>query len=493
MGYIINRYNGQVLTTVEDGTVNLTTEVKFVGRNFAGYGETQNENFLHLMENFANPTPPGKPLSGMIWYDSTTNKIKFYDGTRWRTTGSAEVSSLQPTGNVEGDLWWNPSTNQLYARNAQGEWVLVGPQTTALGTTQFFSRPVQGIDGQGVTKEFSIIEAILSDGVNETTPLIIAESNFTLLPNEIDDVTFTATQIRKGITLADTNINGVSTNSILWGTASNALQLNGFTETDFVLKGLQTGFNGEVIVNDVVVISSDQDNGVIRNRLSDTILFKVRDNNLDNLILTINTIGLIPGLNNTYDVGTGSLRWKNIYATNFIGTSEKADRLRIVADNTSDPDPNYKSAKTGPIANSIAARDSSGNLRAVLFQGTATTARYADLAEKYTVEKEWPIGTAMTVCSHSTHEACPASISSIVIGVTSENPAYLMNSEIEGQAIGLKGRLPVRVIGPVKKGQAVYIWENGVCSTTPTTSMVGLALETNLSDNEKLVECVLKV
>jgi hypothetical protein len=79
MGYIINRYSGGILTVVEDGTVNVITEVKLVGKNFAGYGEAQNENFLHLMENFANPTPPGKPLSGMIWYDSTTNKIKFYD------------------------------------------------------------------------------------------------------------------------------------------------------------------------------------------------------------------------------------------------------------------------------------------------------------------------------------------------------------------------------------------------------------------------------
>jgi hypothetical protein len=68
-----------------------------------------------------------------------------------------------------------------------------------------------------------------------------------------------------------------------------------------------------------------------------------------------------------------------------------------------------------------------------------------------------------------------------------------MNKGCDGQAIGLKGRVPVRVKGAVKKGEAVYAWENGVCSTISTTGLVGIALETNNDESEKLVECVLKV
>jgi len=68
-----------------------------------------------------------------------------------------------------------------------------------------------------------------------------------------------------------------------------------------------------------------------------------------------------------------------------------------------------------------------------------------------------------------------------------------MNIDCEGQAIGLKGRVPVRVSGPVSKGQAVFAWQNGVCSTIATNGLVGVALETNTSAEEKLVECVLKV
>jgi len=98
----------------------------------------------------------------------------------------------------------------------------------------------------------------------------------------------------------------------------------------------------------------------------------------------------------------------------------------------------------------------------------------------------------MAVCDHADHETGPANAGSIAIGVISENPAYLMNSEAEGQAIALKGRVPVRVVGSIRKGEAVYAWENGVCSTIATSALVGVALESNDADGEKLVECVLK-
>ena len=81
----------------------------------------------------------------------------------------------------------------------------------------------------------------------------------------------------------------------------------------------------------------------------------------------------------------------------------------------------------------------------------------------------------------------------MAIGVISAEPAYLMNSDCDGQAIGLKGRVPVRVKGPVKKGEPVYAWEDGICSTVATTALVGIALESSQDDSEKLIECVLKV
>ena len=142
-------------------------------------------------------------------------------------------------------------------------------------------------------------------------------------------------------------------------------------------------------------------------------------------------------------------------------------------------------------ANTAALRDASGNLTANLFQGIATQARYADLAENYTTDQEHPTGTIMCVGGEAETKAAGAS--NYAIGVISAEPAYLMNSALDGQAIALKGRVPVRIQGPVSKGQPVYAWSHGVGSTIASTAFVGIALESSEDIGEKLIECVLKV
>ena len=73
MAYTIVKSNGVVLTTIADGTINTTsTSVGLPGRNYAGYGQTLDTNFVHVIENFADTTPPANPLAGQIWYDSST-------------------------------------------------------------------------------------------------------------------------------------------------------------------------------------------------------------------------------------------------------------------------------------------------------------------------------------------------------------------------------------------------------------------------------------
>ena len=104
-----------------------------------------------------------------------------------------------------------------------------------------------------------------------------------------------------------------------------------------------------------------------------------------------------------------------------------------------------------------------------------------------------PAGTAVAVGTDDCCEVVPARASDYCIGVVSTDPAYMMNSEADGQYIGLKGRLPVRVKGAVSKGEAVYAMNDGVSSTIKTTALVGVALETSSDEGEKLIECVLKV
>ena len=120
--------------TVEDSAINRDTSLGLVGRSVADYGIPLNTNFLHLLENFANATPPANPVEGQLWYDTRegVDQLKLYDGTGWVAAGGLKKSTTEPdsTNSVNGDLWVNTSTSQLYLYSG-GSWILVGPQTTS--------------------------------------------------------------------------------------------------------------------------------------------------------------------------------------------------------------------------------------------------------------------------------------------------------------------------------------------------------------------------
>ena len=79
MSYIINRYNGSLLVTVPDGTINTTTtSLGLIGRSVTEYGTVQNENYVYLLENFSNSTAPLQPILGQLWYNSDTDIISTY-------------------------------------------------------------------------------------------------------------------------------------------------------------------------------------------------------------------------------------------------------------------------------------------------------------------------------------------------------------------------------------------------------------------------------
>ena len=142
MAYTVNKFDGTLIATVEDGTIDNTTNLRFIGKNYAGYGEIQNENFLHMLENFAGGSAPSRPVAGQMWYDSASAKLKFYDGSKFRTTGGAEISATAPTGLTTGDFWWDTANSQLYAWDGSS-FILVGPQGVGSTVTQFTSRQIQ--------------------------------------------------------------------------------------------------------------------------------------------------------------------------------------------------------------------------------------------------------------------------------------------------------------------------------------------------------------
>ena len=497
MAYIINKYNGSQLVTVEDGTVDNTTELKLIGKNFAGYGEQQNENFLFLLENFQGTAAPTKAITGQLWYDATAERLKVYDGTNFKTTAGAEVSDLQPVGFAEGDLWWNSTTNQLYGKNSNNEWNLIGPQATAAQVTEM--KTIKLKDSANVDR--NVIAAYADDFIVG----IISEAEFTVnatqpeLSAEWSSSDWTT--IKAGYTLRAVDVSGKSNTdsrgnvNYYWGTSSASLKLtdgtNTYSPSDFVQTG-SLNFSSIANFSDAgftlgdgtdLTVKIGADNETPRMQMHrDEIRIS---NNADSDRWIITDTAIFPGIT-TSTIGTSSNPLVNMYATTFTGTATQANTLEVSG--------NYRSASTSANNNTIAARDASGNLTANIFTGTATQARYADLAEKYTTAEELIPGTVVCVSSHEEYEVEATSMGCIAIGVVSTDPAIMMNSEAEGQYIGLKGRVPVRITGPVKKGQAVYVHDNGCANTAINGgSLVGVALETNSDEAEKLVECVLKV
>ncbi len=490
MAYQIDRFNNTTLTNVEDGTVDQTTDLKFIGKNYAGYGEIQNENFLFLLENFSGATAPARPLSGQIWYDTSVAKLKFYDGTKWRTNGGSEASATQPTGLSVGDFWWDTTNDQLYVYNGT-IFILIGPQNAGDGVTQMQSLEV--LDSNGTTRN------IIAGTLNSETVMIISAVEFDIAAsNAITGFD----RLKKGITLVNTKLasNGITTPTghYFWGTASDSLRLGGdlasayvkeaatgntiFTTTvEFPDSGIQIGNS-----QDLQLLIESGSEGVIQNITGNNSKIKIKTTNgagTNTHSVTFDSSGILPSVDNTFTLGTASNKFSNVHATAFTGEASQATALRVGTD--------FRTASSSASNNTVAVRDATGNIAANLFQGTATQARYADLAEIYRTDKIHPVGTAIAVGGED--EVRAASIGDHCIGVISDNPAYLMNSEAEGQAVGLKGRVPVRVNGPVSKGQAVFAWKDGVCSTITTNALVGVALETSTEEGEKLVECVLKV
>ena len=113
-------------------------------------------------------------------------------------------------------------------------------------------------------------------------------------------------------------------------------------------------------------------------------------------------------------------------------------------------------ATTTATASKVAARDASGDLYAVIFQGTATSARYADLAERYEADAILEPGTVVCFGGEKEITACDHENDHAVAGVVSTDPAYMMNSAAGNNDthpyIALTGRVPVKVVGPVAKG-----------------------------------------
>jgi hypothetical protein len=582
MAYKVDKFNGTFLVNVADGSIDTTTDLRFIGKNYAGYGEVQNENFLHLMENFANTAPPPKAQIGQIWYDSTSTvkKIKFWDGTQWKVASGALSQGTPPAGLTAGELWFDTSTNQVSVWTGTN-FVLVGPESTPeLESTATFSEIVKDV--------FDINHTILRVNVQDTTVMIFSSTEFEIRPG-YPWAQGRFSRIKKGSTLAFTGTNGVSQNDFfVWGTASVARGITGpsntfLSYTDLVLQSQYGVFQDVGITigqsNDLRVWIENGDSPVFENQnftdLNNSLTFRLKTDGTGGKVdpLIINRNSVFPGLDRTFNLGRDINRWENVYAnqyfgnltgnvignttgihkgnlidaTNtlrfnaatgeffgdfngsfignffgnltgtadnatslggfvpseaaipstlalrtanadivanrFLGTATRADELLVGS--------TYRIASTGQVANTVAARDNNADITARIFRGTATSAQYADLAEKYLPDADYEAGTV--VCIGGEKEITAATWGKRAIGVISTNPAYMMNSELDGGVyVALKGRVPVKVIGRIKKGDELIAANNGcaMMAVPHANGVFAVALESSDNEGVKTIEAL---
>ena len=500
MPYSINRYDTTLLATIADGTIDQTTSLKLIGKNYAGYGEIQNENFLYLLENFAAISQPNKPIAGQVWYDSGSKKLKFYDGVRFKTTGGAEITATdEPTGGVEGDFWYKQSTKQLFVKNAAGTYTLIGPQgVSGQGTTELRSRSILD-DGDS---PHAIIEGIVDDA----TVFVISNDTFTV-KGVGDDAIDGYSDIVRGLTIAYTTTSTVDSTDYgqtagyrFWGTAStaDALIISGEPKaaSSFAVLDTAQSFTALQNFSDLgltvgstprIKISVESGNtAIIENFVDTTIKFRTRVSNAP--VNPINIVGydLLPGGTSgvSNNIGSSGAKFNTVFATTFNGTATQADTVKVGV--------NYRSADTASTANTIASRDGSGDIYAVRFRGVASQAFYADLAENYLADADYEVGTVLMIGGEKEVTACQVGFRAV--GPVSEKPAYLMNSELEGGTpIALKGRVPVKVTGSVLKGQRLVAGSNGTAQAAMgnTADVFAIALESNEEPGVKLVEAII--
>lgn len=490
MAYTVNKTNSSASPnqyTVQDGVVNSQTDLSLIGKGYAGYGELIAENFLHLLENFSNTSAPSKPITGQLWWNSSSGKLQVYNGTSWQTAGgSAPYQSIAPTGLAQGDLWIDSDTGQLYFYNGSSS-ILVGPPNATATQSGFtFDTILDSTDAnQNITN-------IYNDG---NRIAIISEDEFT--PKTA--ITGFAT-IKKGITLS-TDISG----NKFQGTASDADALGGVSAANYLRSNANDTTSGTITVaNDGgIIVGTDQDftlsvdagGAIISNSTQDTdITFKVNDGGATTTVMTINGtesrvgIGTVSPSTKLQVVGTvtataftGALTGAvvgdvtgNVTSTgaNTMGSLVLSDKL-TTQEIEPDTDVSYDIGTSSKKYNTVYAK--------------ATSAQYADLAEVYESDAEYGVGTVVVFGGEKEITISTSGNDTAVAGVISENPAYLMNSDASGLPVALTGKVKCKVVGQISKGDmlSTHPTHNGVAKKThdpQVGEVIGKALENYDSD-----------
>lgn len=175
MSYKINKTDGSLLVDLVDGRIDVdTTDLTLIGRNYTGYGERFNENFVKLLENFANVAAPASPITGQLWYDTSEGRLKIFNGTIFRSTDTTVVSATQPQL-LAGDIWIDTANQQIKFSDGNNT-ILAGPIYT-------FAQGVTGFDVQTVVDRFGVPRTVARLMIGGAPVALISSIDFIAAQN----------------------------------------------------------------------------------------------------------------------------------------------------------------------------------------------------------------------------------------------------------------------------------------------------------------------
>jgi hypothetical protein len=492
MAYTINKTDGTVFASVADGTVNTSSSITIIGKNYAGYGEFLGENFIKLLENSANSTAPSAPLRGQMWFDTGNGLLKVYNGTTWKNLGAATSSTTQPTSNVAGDLWFDSTNSQLKVYDGSA-FILVGPAFTAgTGTSGAI---VDTITDTGAT-DHVVVKLFVED-----TIVAMVSKDATFTPGSSVDGSWGLQTIKPGIQLST-----AVSNSYFQGTATNADTLDNLNSTDFLSAiGNDTTTGSLYVLNDTGFrVGADQDYRIsvsgsdvtVQNANVDgDIIFRVNDNSVVTTVMTLDgaTSRVILAGDPTTALGAATKQYVDA-SVSTVGDLLYRDGTNTIAGNiTPDADGTRNFGASGTRFATIYANE---------FNGTATSAEYADLAERFEADAEYEAGTVVELGGIAEITRAVEELSENVFGVISDRAAYLMNAKAGTNAthppIAMNGRVPVKVIGVVNKGDRLVSAGNGFARAAQdgeatARNIIGRALNSKETTGEGTVEAVVKI
>jgi hypothetical protein len=240
MSYTLKLTNGKLLLTLPDQQSDrVSTSLTLIGKNVNAYGADINQNYIHILENFANGAAPTAPLVGQMWYDTNSKKIKVYTETNeFKPVGNPTISPTKPITLTVGDFWFDSTAGQLKFQKDASSLIVIGPEYDAsLGKSGWVTETIQ--DNSNNT------QTVANLYVNNYLMGILSDEAFTVNP---------ATTTTSGITDVKIGFNAVEP---WWGTADKAnFLIDAITGTPVSTQDLISD-TGPIDIYNTVTIYSD--------------------------------------------------------------------------------------------------------------------------------------------------------------------------------------------------------------------------------------------